>query len=101
MVTGTTATSVLEAAHISPFKGDPTNKAYNGLLLRADVHTLFDLFRVTVTPQHVIRVAPELIPTDYGQYDGQPLRQVPEDVNRQPAPKLLGKHNARCSWLST
>ena len=33
---------VLEAAHILPYRGPDTNKVVNGLLLRADVHTLFD-----------------------------------------------------------
>ncbi len=98
-VTGTTAMSVLEAAHISPFKGDPTHKVWNGLLLRADVHTLFDLFRITVTPDLVVHVAPELAGTDYGGYDGQPLRRVPEATRQRPDADLLAKHNGRCSWL--
>lgn len=36
---------VLEAAHIIPYKykGDDTNRCDNGLLLRADIHTRFDL----------------------------------------------------------
>lgn len=42
-VTGTTASDVLEAAHIYPYRGAHTNRVDNGLLLRADIHTLFDL----------------------------------------------------------
>jgi hypothetical protein len=33
---------VLEAAHITPYRGAATNTPSNGLLLRADVHTVFD-----------------------------------------------------------
>jgi putative restriction endonuclease len=33
---------VLEAAHISPYSGRSSDQVCNGLLLRADVHTLFD-----------------------------------------------------------
>jgi hypothetical protein len=98
-VTGTTAAAVLEAAHISPHKGDPTNQLYNGLLLRADVHTLFDLFRITVTPDHVIRVAPELLDSDYGQYDAAALKHLPVDPKQRPESTLLRSHNDRCSWL--
>ena len=34
---------VLEAAHIWPYRGTNDNHPSNGLLLRADLHTLFDL----------------------------------------------------------
>jgi hypothetical protein len=42
-ITGCGVEEVLEAAHIIPFRGDHTNDVTNGLLLRADIHTLFDL----------------------------------------------------------
>jgi len=41
-ITGCTIDDVLEAAHISPYLGEHTNHVTNGLLLRADMHTLFD-----------------------------------------------------------
>ncbi|EAN8121017.1 HNH endonuclease, partial [Salmonella enterica] len=41
---------VLEAAHIHPYLGEKTNVVSNGLLLRADVHTLFDLGLLWVNP---------------------------------------------------
>lgn len=33
---------VLEAAHVTPYLGPETNDITNGLLLRADLHTLLD-----------------------------------------------------------
>ncbi len=42
-LTGCRVEAVLQAAHIMPFRGDHTNHINNGLLLRADIHTLFDL----------------------------------------------------------
>ncbi|WP_373372441.1 HNH endonuclease [Polyangium mundeleinium] len=33
----------LEAAHIIPYRNDESDSEENGLLLRADLHTLFDL----------------------------------------------------------
>lgn len=42
-VTGCDVREVLEAAHISPYRGSVTHHIQNGLLLRADIHTLFDL----------------------------------------------------------
>jgi putative restriction endonuclease len=41
---------VLEAAHIRPFADGGEHALSNGLLLRSDLHTLFDLGYVTVDP---------------------------------------------------
>jgi predicted restriction endonuclease len=40
----------LEAAHILPYAGPDTNHVSNGLLFRADIHTLFDLGVLTIDP---------------------------------------------------
>lgn len=42
-VSGTSFSPILEAAHIVPYMGEKTNHITNGILLRADVHTLFDI----------------------------------------------------------
>lgn len=54
-VTGCTLEPILEAAHIHPYLGDETNVVSNGLLLRTDVHTLFDLGLLWIEP-HSLRV---------------------------------------------
>jgi putative restriction endonuclease len=41
---------LLEAAHISPYRGDKDHHPSNGLLLRADIHTLFDLDLLGIDP---------------------------------------------------
>lgn len=41
-ITRCTIEDTLQAAHISPYRGDHSNHVTNGLLLRADIHTLFD-----------------------------------------------------------
>jgi len=41
----------LEAAHIRPYADGGAHEASNGLLLRRDVHSLFDAGYVTVTPE--------------------------------------------------
>ena len=50
-VTGEKALPVLEAAHIRPVSEGGLHRIDNGLLLRSDVHTLFDRGYVTITPQ--------------------------------------------------
>jgi putative restriction endonuclease len=68
-ITGTAVPSVLEAAHIAPYRGAHTNHVPNGLLLRADVHTLFDLKRLTELPTGTVRLDPVLRSTMYGYLD--------------------------------
>ena len=52
---------VLEAAHIRPYAEGGEHRVDNGLLLRSDLHTLFDRGYVTVTPEYRIEVtAPEV-----------------------------------------
>jgi hypothetical protein len=49
-VTGCDVVEALEAAHIIAYLGPKTNYVTNGLLLRADIHTLFDLGLIAVQP---------------------------------------------------
>lgn len=49
-ITGCRVTPLLEAAHITPYLGPDTNSISNGLLLRADLHTLWDLGLVAIDP---------------------------------------------------
>lgn len=104
-VTGSRALSVLEAAHIHPYGGPQTNKLMNGLLLRADIHTLFDLHRLTIVcsgrSTYECFVAPDLRETEYGEYHHKPLAILPGQENRRPDRILLGRHNSRCSWLAS
>jgi putative restriction endonuclease len=51
---------VLEAAHILPHHVGGPNEVSNGILMRADLHRLFDRGYVTVTPDLVLRVSPRL-----------------------------------------
>ncbi len=49
--TGERTLPVLEAAHIRPYGGEGEHRLDNGLLLRSDLHKLFDRGYVTVTPE--------------------------------------------------
>jgi putative restriction endonuclease len=59
-VTGEKALPVLQAAHVRPVSHGGVHQVTNGLLLRSDVHTLFDRGYVTVTPDHQFRVSRRL-----------------------------------------
>ncbi|MCM3659411.1 HNH endonuclease [Georgenia satyanarayanai] len=101
-VTGSTTEEVLEAAHISPYRGEHTNIASNGLLLRADIHTLFDLNLITVVFEGnnpVVRVSPDLREDLYRALDGRSLAVVPSLANVRPDRALLRQHNQMCEWI--
>jgi HNH endonuclease len=51
LVTGCAVEDVLEAAHIDPYRDKGHNHPGNGLVLRADIHTLFDLDLLGVEPE--------------------------------------------------
>ena len=47
----------LDAAHIRPYADGGEHEARNGLLLRRDIHSLFDAGYVTVTPEYRFEVS--------------------------------------------
>jgi len=97
-ITGCNLPIVLEAAHIHPYKGDHTNVVSNGLLLRADIHTLFDLRLIAIESETmVVRVSPKLEGTDYGNLDGSLLRHPKQDSHRA-SPEALDWHWNQCGW---
>lgn len=59
-VTGERALPVLEAAHIRPVSQGGEHRVDNGILLRADLHALFDQGYVTVTPDYRFRASQRL-----------------------------------------
>ena len=64
-ITGTKISPVLQAAHILPVSKGGEHRLDNGLLLRSDVHTLFDQGYLGVDPSFRLRVSPRLR-TDFG-----------------------------------
>lgn len=81
-ITESRVTQVLQAAHIKPYRGAPTNRVDNGLLLRVDLHQLFDKDLIGIHPDsREICISKELIGTEYENLDGRPLaeraRQIP------------------------
>jgi len=74
VVTGCGLLAIVEAAHISPYLGPKDNAPDNGLLLRADIHTLYDLDLVAIEPSTLqICVHPEL-PSEYQLFVQQQLK---------------------------
>jgi putative restriction endonuclease len=59
-VSGEHSTPVLEAAHIRPYSQQGSHSVSNGILLRSDIHKLYDRGYVTVDPDYTFRVSSRL-----------------------------------------
>jgi predicted restriction endonuclease len=95
-VTGEKALPVLQAAHIRSVTKEGPHRVDNGLLLRSDIHALFDQGYVTVTPDHRFRVSRRL-KTDFDNGEfyhplaGRLISLPSRDVDR-PAREFLEWH---------
>jgi putative restriction endonuclease len=97
-VTGEKTLPVLEAAHIKPYALNGPHRVNNGILLRSDLHKLFDLGYVTVTPDLKLEVSPRLKVEwqngrEYYAHHGAPLRFHPADSANRPSREFLTWHN--------
>lgn len=95
-ITGNHIQPTLEAAHIRPVSDHGQNLVSNGLLLRSDVHTLFDLGYLGLNLRDELQVSPRLR-SDWGNgkefYDlqGRPIR-VPRNRADQPSAEAISWH---------
>ncbi len=72
IVTGTSTKTVLDGAHIFRYLGEHTNYPVNGLLLRTDIHCLFDAHMISISMeanQIVVHVSPKLRESEYWNYN--------------------------------
>ena len=95
-VTGEHATPVLDAAHIQPYLSPASNHPQNGLVLRSDLHRLYDSGYVTVTPDLRLEVSSRLRDEfengrHYYQMAGREIH-VPSERRLAPSAQALEWH---------
>lgn len=97
-ITSCDAEPVLEATLLIPNYLRQDFDVSDGLLLRADIHTLFDLYLIAIEPDTMkILIAPSLRDTSYGELHSEPLRPPIADRFR-PNSKALQWHWNWCQW---
>ena len=94
-VTNCRIEEILEAAHVTPHAELTDYRVCNGLLLRSDIHTLFDLDLITVDETYRVRVSPRLRNSEYWVYEGRQLDRFPDKMADQPDREALKSHAAR------
>ncbi len=97
-ITGERVLPVLEAAHIKPYSEGGAHRVDNGLLLRSDLHTLFDDGYMTITVDHRVEVSRRIKEDwqngrEYYALHGQAIRS-PVPGFPPPAPEVLEWHNS-------
>src|SRR5262249_45279328 len=96
-ISGERTLPALDAAHIRPFAEGGSHEVSNGVLMRRDIHSLFDLGYVTISPDMKFEVSRK-IREEYenGRYyyslHGTSI-QMPDDASRQPNRSALTWHN--------
>ncbi|MBI2088266.1 MAG: HNH endonuclease [Deltaproteobacteria bacterium] len=96
-VTQEKALPALEAAHIRPVTQEGKHRVDNGLLLRSDIHKLFDAGYVTVTPDYKFRASRKLKDEfdngeEYLRLQGSNI-WLPRDPDCRPSREFLEWHS--------
>jgi putative restriction endonuclease len=95
-ITGNHIQPILQAAHIRPVAEEGQNRVDNGLLLRSDVHTLFDLGYLGINERYELQVS-RLLREEWGNgrefYDqaGRAIR-VPSNQSNRPGRAAIEWH---------
>jgi predicted restriction endonuclease len=85
---------LLEAAHITPHSEATDFRTSNGLLLRADIHTLFDLGLLSIDEHLRVHLAEEVECSEYLQYQGKRIDRMPERSADAPSHEALAQRHA-------
>ncbi|MBE9511300.1 MAG: HNH endonuclease [Bacteroidetes bacterium] len=97
-ISGEKTLPVLEAAHIKPYEKSRPHFVSNGLLLRADIHKLFDKGYITITHKYNIEVSRRIKEEfengrDYYKYHGKDLICLPKREIDKPRLEFIDWHN--------
>ncbi len=97
-ISGEKTLPVLEAAHIKPYNLEGPHIISNGLLLRSDMHKLFDNGYITITKDYKVEVSKAIKEEfengkEYYQYHGKELMYLPKRNIDRPNERFIEWHN--------
>ncbi len=97
-ITGEKTLPVLEAAHIKPYADSGPHQLANGILLRADLHKLYDSGYLTFKREYKVEVSKRIREEfengrEYYRFHGQDLKILPHDLLQQPQTRFIEWHN--------
>lgn len=80
---------LLEAAHIVPHSEGTDYRLSNGILLRADLHTLFDLHLLGIDATLRVHLHDSLKHSEFARYQGKRIESLPPSTSNWPSPANL------------
>lgn len=85
-VTGSEVIQLLEAAHIQPYNGGHTSVINNGILLRSDIHDLFDMYEgdkrlLHITNDYIVELHSSLKESEYWNLNGKKINLPNEECD--------------------
>lgn len=97
-ISGEKTLPVLDAAHIKPYAKSGPHFISNALLLRSDLHKLFDTGYITITPDHKVEMSKRIKEEfengrEYYRFHGSTLLLTPTKALDKPGEKYIDWHN--------
>jgi putative restriction endonuclease len=97
-ISGERTLPVLDAAHIKPYDKSGPHSISNGILLRTDLHKLFDKGYLTITNDYKIEVSRKIKEEfengrDYYKYHGNNLITLPSRTIDKPSQQFIDWHH--------
>ncbi|WP_336514914.1 HNH endonuclease [Pollutibacter soli] len=87
-VSGPCLPELLEAAHIQPYINKNSNHIRNGILLRVDIHRLYDNGLLYIDEEYVINVSPLVLDPYYQSFNGTKIT-LPARIANHPSKQAL------------
>ena len=97
-ISGEKTLPVLDAAHIQPYVESGSHLIANALLLRSDLHKLFDSGYLTITPDFKIEISKKIKEEyqngkEYYKFHGENILTLPKRFEDKPASRFVEWHN--------
>jgi len=91
VISGCETRDALQAAHIKSISDGGSHDLRNGLILRADLHNLFDRGLITISKSGIVSIDSVITENNYRKYNGKKLSNVVKNANL----KALAAHQQR------
>ena len=97
-ISGEKTLPVLEAAHIKPYSKSGRHLISNSILLRSDIHKLFDSGYITITPDLKVEISKKIKEEfengrEYYRFHGADIYNLPADLKNRPETEFVQWHN--------
>ncbi len=87
-ITGEACPELLEAAHLQSYLTESSNHIQNGVLLRVDLHRLYDSGLLFIDSHYIVHISSLIQSITYQQYNGQRI-SLPDNPNSYPSKESL------------